>query len=337
MSLKLRQTGLTPGLAWRQKCAAPALPRSDQSVPPWPTTPTPLTDWDDATASNLIDQLPPSAIPSSLSRPIGCGEALAKGQDHAAQSGAGHRAELAGLTGERCAPPALEVIPKSIALPHCFLMASFRSRFVSRAECVEARLSVTLVAAAISAIAETASPFRSFVWPVVCRSPLAPPIATLGRLPEGGRDRQTDRGHDASVSLDYLPIHVRRLQANMPAANPTQVVEPTPTFNVVRVRGVSPTCMWTVKAPLRRGFPLLWEARDYGATTWSPACHEQLSWRFHWWRHSHSVPVQWQRGVVAALAVEQVEQAAQPEPQATQAAREAVRAATALLNRPAAT
>jgi hypothetical protein len=38
--------------------------------------------------------------------------------------------------------------------------------------------------------------------------------------------------------------------------NPTQFVEPTPRFNVVRVRGVSPTCMWTVKAPLRRGFPL---------------------------------------------------------------------------------
>ena len=95
--------------------------------------------------------------------------------------------------------------------------------------------------------------------------------------------------------------------------------------------------MWTVKAPLRRGFPLLWKARDYGATTWSPPCPEQLSWRFHWWRHSHSVPVRWRRGVArVALAVEQVARAAQPEPQATQAAREAVRAATALLNRPAA-
>src|SRR3954449_13585654 len=88
---------------------------------------------------------------------------------------------------------------------------------------------------------------------------------------------------------------------------------------------------------VRRQELLLWEARDYGATTWSPACHEQLSWRFHWWRHSHSVPVQGHRGVArAALAVGQVERAAQPEPQATQAAREAVRAATALLNRPAA-
>ena len=38
----------------------------------------------------------------------------------------------------------------------------------------------------------------------------------------------------------------------------------------------------------------------------------------------------------AALAVEQVERAAQPEPQATQAARQGVRAATALLNPPAA-
>ena len=37
-----------------------------------------------------------------------------------------------------------------------------------------------------------------------------------------------------------------------------------------------------------------------------------------------------------ALAVEQVERAAHPEPQATQAAREAVRVATALLNPPAA-
>ena len=82
---------------------------------------------------------------------------------------------------------------------------------------------------------------------------------------------------------------------------------------------------------------LLWEARDYGATTWSPACHEQLSWRFHWWRHSHSVPVRWRRGVArAAAVVEQAVRAAHPEPQATQAAREAVRAATALLNRPAA-
>jgi hypothetical protein len=34
------------------------------------------------------------------------------------------------------------------------------------------------------------------------------------------------------------------------------VVEPKSPFNVVRPRGVSPTCMWTVKAPLRRGFPL---------------------------------------------------------------------------------
>jgi hypothetical protein len=35
--------------------------------------------------------------------------------------------------------------------------------------------------------------------------------------------------------------------------------------------------------------------RDYGvqSPTWSPACHEQLSWRFHWWGHSHSVPVRW--------------------------------------------
>ena len=82
-----------------------------------------------------------------------------------------------------------------------------------------------------------------------------------------------------------------------------------------------------------------WEAHDYGvqSPTWSPACHEQLSWRFHWWRHSHSVPVRWHRGLArAAVVVEQAVRAAHPEPQATQAAREAVRAATALLNHPAA-
>src|SRR4051812_48419781 len=85
---------------------------------------------------------------------------------------------------------------------------------------------------------------------------------------------------------------------------------------------------------VRRQALLLWEARDYDATTWSPACHEQLSWRFHWWRHSHSVPVRWRRGVArGAAVVEQAVRAAHPEPRATPAAREAVRAATALLNR----
>ena len=74
-----------------------------------------------------------------------------------------------------------------------------------------------------------------------------------------------------------------------------------------------------------------------------PACREQGSLRFHLWRHSHSVPVRWRRGAEAevapagaALAVEQVERAAHPEPQATQAAGAAVRVATALLNPPAA-
>jgi hypothetical protein len=82
-----------------------------------------------------------------------------------------------------------------------------------------------------------------------------------------------------------------------------------------------------------------------------PACREQGSLRFQFWRHSHSVPVRWRRGEAeaeaevaqagaalagAALAVEQVERAAHPEQQATQAAGAAVRAATALLNPPAA-
>jgi len=68
-----------------------------------------------------------------------------------------------------------------------------------------------------------------------------------------------------------------------------------------------------------------------------PACREQGSLRFHLWRHSHSVPVRWRRGAAqAAQAAEQVERAAHPEPQATQAAGAAVRVATALLNPPAA-
>jgi hypothetical protein len=47
--------------------------------------------------------------------------------------------------------------------------------------------------------------------------------------------------------------------------------------------------------------------------------------------------LRWRRGVArAAAVVEQAVRAAHPGPQATQAAREAVRAATALLNRPAA-
>ena len=73
-----------------------------------------------------------------------------------------------------------------------------------------------------------------------------------------------------------------------------------------------------------------------------PACREQESLRFHVWRHSHSVPVRWRRGVVqaevalAGPAGAQVERAAHPAPQATQAAGPAVRPATALLNPPAA-
>jgi len=93
-------------------------------------------------------------------------------------------------------------------------------------------------------------------------------------------------------------------------------------------------CEGLVRLLQRQGGGRLWRVQS---PTWSPACHEQLSWRFHWWRHSHSVPVRWRRGVArAAAVVEQAVRAAHPEPQATQAAREAVRAATALLNHPAA-
>ena len=56
---------------------------------------------------------------------------------------------------------------------------------------------------------------------------------------------------------------------------------------------------------------------------------------FHWWRHSHLVPVRWHRGAAAEAGVVQeaaqaalaLEQAEQPEPQA---------AAPALLNPPVA-
>ena len=56
--------------------------------------------WDDATGENLIEQI--AAVGDYLRRAgdLSCGgEALAKGQDHAAQPGAGDRAELAGLAG----------------------------------------------------------------------------------------------------------------------------------------------------------------------------------------------------------------------------------------------
>ena len=56
--------------------------------------------WDDATGENLIEQI--AAVGDYLRRAGDLsrgGEALAQGQDHAAQPGAGHRAELAGLAG----------------------------------------------------------------------------------------------------------------------------------------------------------------------------------------------------------------------------------------------
>jgi hypothetical protein len=65
-----------------------------------------------------------------------------------------------------------------------------------------------------------------------------------------------------------------------------------------------------------------------GSTRTQFRCVGAGGWRRRRWRR---------RGVArAALAVEQVEQAAHPEPQATQAAGPVVRAATALLNPPAA-
>ena len=56
-----------------------------------------------------------------------------------------------------------------------------------------------------------------------------------------------------ALSLDYLLSTFDDCKRTCQPQNPTQFVEPTPRFNVVIVRGVSPTCMWTVKAPLRRG------------------------------------------------------------------------------------
>jgi hypothetical protein len=78
-----------------------------------------------------------------------------------------------------------------------------------------------------------------------------------------------------------------------------------------------------------------WRSNQHGV----PACREQESLRFHVWRHSHSVPVRWRRGVAqagVAQAVAQVERAAHPAPQAAQAAGAAVRPETALRNPPAA-
>src|SRR4051812_33131560 len=66
--------------------------------------------------------------------------------------------------------------------------------------------------------------------------------------------------------------------------------------------------------------------------TWRSVCRERGSLRFHLRQHSHSVRVRWRRGAVEAEVALAAEQAARPEPQAIQAARTAVRAATVLFN-----
>ncbi len=109
-----------------------------------------------------------------------------------------------------------------------------------------------------------------------------------------------------------------------------------------RSPNASSPCFWQEQSSLR--LLTSWGSNDQHGV---PACRERGSLRFHLWQHSHSVPVRWRRGVAqaevaragvapGALAVERVERAAHPGPQATQAAGPAVRAATALLNPPAA-
>ena len=73
------------------------LPRIRQDGP-MPDHPHTIDRWDDATGENLIEQI--AAVGDYLvaagDLPRGS-EAMAQGQDHAAQPGAGHRAKLAGL------------------------------------------------------------------------------------------------------------------------------------------------------------------------------------------------------------------------------------------------
>ena len=57
MSLKLRPTGLTPGLAWRQKYSPyPAPDRVGQDGPMADYTHT-IDRWDEATGENLIERI----------------------------------------------------------------------------------------------------------------------------------------------------------------------------------------------------------------------------------------------------------------------------------------
>ena len=62
--------------------------------------------WDDATGESLIERIAGvSDYLLALETLPGGGEALARCQDHAAQSGAGHRAKLGGLAAWlQCVP-----------------------------------------------------------------------------------------------------------------------------------------------------------------------------------------------------------------------------------------
>ena len=62
-----------------------------------PDHPHTIDRWDDATGENLTDRADcrRRGLHGRAGDLPGCGEALAEGQDHPAQPGAGHRAELA--------------------------------------------------------------------------------------------------------------------------------------------------------------------------------------------------------------------------------------------------
>ena len=76
----------------RTRCAARPLPS--------PAPPHTIDRWDDATGEDLIEQI--AAVGDylvALDGLPGGGPKVAQGQDHAAQPGAGDRAELGGLSG----------------------------------------------------------------------------------------------------------------------------------------------------------------------------------------------------------------------------------------------
>jgi hypothetical protein len=84
-------------------------------MPPMADHPHTIDRWDDATGENLMEQIAAVGVTWSPWRLTGRGgEALAEGQDHAAQPGADHRAKLAGVSSlERAQPDDGDYYPRS--------------------------------------------------------------------------------------------------------------------------------------------------------------------------------------------------------------------------------